>query len=133
MINKKNIFFASVLLLAVFVVAINFDKFTGESVRRAGKITEIEVFPKEILAGEKIYVNVMPGAHCTDLEAGVYKKGKNYAIARWREIIGHTNYCDPITIDYKTWSSWEEGEYRVKMRDIGTGTYVEDTFFIMAS
>lgn len=133
MVNKKNIFFAVVLLVVVFVVAINFDKFTGESVRRAGKVTEINVFPEEISSGEKIYVEIFPGDHGAELEIGIYKKGKGYALARWKDKSqGFSRYKEeyPLNVSYKTWGSWVEGEYIIKVKDIGTEEYVEDNFFI---
>jgi hypothetical protein len=131
LINKRNVFFGVVLLLIVFIVAVNFDKFIGESVRRVGKATEITAFPKEILPGEKIYVEIIPGGNCAELEVGIYKKDKSYTLARWKEIMGHSRYCKPINVSYKTWGSWDEGEYIVKVKDIGTGKFVEDNFFIV--
>lgn len=133
-INKKNIFFIVVILLLLFVVVINFDRFTGKAVRSPGAVTEIEVFPKEITAGEKIYVFIEPGAYGAELEVGIYGGEKSYALARWKDQSqGFSKYKKgyPTTISYKTWGSWEEGEYIIKVKDIGTGKYIEDNFFIV--
>jgi len=134
-VTKKNIFLGAILLLVVFVVAINFDKFTGQTVRRDGKVTEITVFPKEIESGEKIYVDIKPGDFGAELEIHIRREGQSYSIARWEDKSqGFSRYKKeyPLTTSYKTWGSWEEGEYFIKVEDIGTEEFVEDNFFIVA-
>lgn len=138
MINKRNIFFGVIFLLIVFVIAINFNTFIGETVRGSSSgmftVTEITAFPKEILSGEEIHIDIIPGCPSgADIDIGIYKSGKKHAIVNFKDAsAGFGRYkCNyPAIISYKTGGSWSEGEYIIKVKDIGSGEFIEDNFYI---
>jgi len=95
-------------------------------------ITRIRAFPKEIKGGEKIYVEIFPGDRGAELEIEIQKKEKSYLNFKWEDgSQGFSRYKKdyPLNTSYKTSSDWN-GEYIVKVKDIGTDENIEDNFFV---
>jgi len=131
--EKKNIFIAVILVFAVFLIAINFDKFTGQAVRGIQEMTEVEVETKNIASGDYIYFTLYPGQDCIHRDLQV--KSTDAALSKrqadtFSDKTGRSTYCKEITLRYKTGGDWAEGDYVIRARDLATDTWVEDTFYI---
>ena len=129
--DKKNIFIAVVLLAVVVLIATNFQRFTGQAVG-VQEMTTIRVENKYMESGEYVYATITPGKKCADKDIRVQSVNSALSdreFARFSEE-GLSRYCDIITAHYKTGAGWAPGEYEIEVKDIATGEWIKDSFFI---
>jgi len=127
--NKKNIFIGVVLVVVVFLVATNFEKFTGRAVG-VQEMTSIEVENKYLESGEYVYATIYPGKKCADLDIEL-RSPNGIRLAMFSDkSYGNSRYCDKITVHYKTGGGWIDGEYLIRVKDIATDEWAEDVFVI---
>jgi len=151
-IDKKIVLVSFVLLATLATVLFNLETFTGHSSRLSILYSSlnaeskgegsISVYPTEITAGEKIYITISPGDKCINNEISIYKEGRDRPVMRFKKpakyqgsYTGAAKYCAEATIVYKTWNSWEEGNYYVEMETLPmkvTGKIESRTTYYMA-
>ncbi len=131
-LSKKNLIIISTLVLVVVLVLFNLEMFTGDATRQT--MTTAQVTPSKIKAGDYVRVQVTPGARCADKKIKIYKEGKPYLFASFeREKIeprGGSRFCNPTVAVYKSWASWEKGNYYVMVKDIASNKDVKVQFSI---
>lgn len=133
--NKRLLLIFLTIIVIAATVAFNFESFTGQAGRLSvlqkslaaqpkgdGSVT---VEPKEILAGEKISITIKPGDICIDNEITIYMEGRRLPVVRFDKpakykgsATGTSKYCEEATIKYKTWNSWEPGDYYVEVKEL---------------
>lgn len=122
--KEKNVLVLVVVILLAAVIITNFDIITGKVIKKTGNVTSISVTPKTITAGEQIYVHIAPGERCAWRIIEILKVPRSHRITAFEKTAASSRYCKPMTVNYKTWSSWEPGEYYVSIKDIATQTWV---------
>lgn len=157
--EQKTLIITLSILIIVAAVAFNFEQFTGESTKLSvlqDSLTaqpkgsgSVSVEPKVIQAGEYIYITIKPGDTCIDNDISIYKTDRKLPVTRFKKSAqykgsstGTVKYCQEATVQYKTWNSWQEGDYYVQLRELPmkvTGkvnertTYYTDDFKIKAT
>ncbi|MBL7147277.1 MAG: hypothetical protein ISS82_00435 [Nanoarchaeota archaeon] len=133
--DKKLLIISLSIILVFTAVAFNFEKFTGQAGRlwvlqksltaESKGDGSVEVEPKGIEAGDKIYITIKPGDVCIDNEITIYREDKVRPIVRFEKSneykgssTGVAKYCEEAKIQYKTWNSWEPGEYYVEVKEL---------------
>lgn len=163
--DKKTLLISLVLIIVIVTISFNFENFTGQAGRlwvQQESLTEqpkgegsVSIEPKVITAGEQIYITITPGDTCIDNEITIYKKDRKLPVARFEkafipssrdsaryQVTSSSKYCEEVTVQYKTWNNWEEGDYYVEVKDLPltkmTGqikartTYYTDDFQIVS-
>ncbi len=126
--TTKKIVIASVIVLIVAIVALNFEQITGKAVAR----TKITVTPRIVTAGHYVNVEIMPPKGGASRQVEIYKEN-GVRQATFNTDCGG-NWCyeegrlgKVATGSYKTSPDWE-GRYYVAVEDRDTGELVKAYF-----
>ncbi len=126
--DTKTLVLALFIVLLVGVIGFMFKGYTGHVSGISD--TRIELDNDVVKAGEYIRFTIFPG------EKGVYK---NYGIyddsdmrrAHSKIQCGSYKCRKTVRATYKTWSSWEEGIYHIKIFDYTKKDYIIKYFTIV--
>lgn len=131
--NKDNLILSGavfVLILLGFVAFLQ-GNFTGSLIKTEESQTKVIVLTKEIKAGDYVEAKIIPGPRGVEKTIEIFRGGDNHRKTSFYEYNAKSRYWDPITIDYKTYASWEPDVYYIVVHDIASGKTSRDSFEII--
>ncbi|MBU2639594.1 MAG: hypothetical protein KKG75_02685 [Nanoarchaeota archaeon] len=147
-LSEDKVLVALVVIFLVAIIGFNLDKFTGNLTLQENKdIPIVTVYPSEVKAGEKIYVNVQIRGACVDPTIEFFFSGIKYdgTISRPSFSLGDITkagrykFCkgdygldidNSFTVSYQTRPDWD-GDYYARVyywKDRTTKDYLHSYF-----
>ena len=131
-LSEEKVLVSLIVIFLVAIIGFNLDRFTGNLMLMENKdIPIVTVYPQDIRAGEKIYVNIQVRGACVDSTVDFFFSGVKYDGSSERSSLrlgdaakpGRYRYClgdsgldidNSFTVSYQTRPDWD-GEYYARV------------------
>jgi hypothetical protein len=125
--ETKTLVLAILVILAIVLVVANFGSITGTVVKEKKPSTNV-IFAKEVITpGSYIEFEITPSKYGVNKKYRICDDGDRCHIRTYMQC-GSYNSREKVSERYKTWPSWEEGVYYIKLFDYEINDFTKHYF-----
>lgn len=127
--ETKTLVLAILVILAIALVVANFSSITGTVVKQSKPTTKVTFSNEVVSPGDYLEFEITPSKYGINNKYRICNDNGLCHVSAYMQC-GSFKCRDKVSERYKTWTSWEEGVYSIKLFDYETSEFQHYYFTI---